>query len=489
MKTQPAATEAAAGALVDAISKGDVDAAMAVFNDDPRFRFWDDKGAGVEEVRAMLDWMSGKEARLRIGDCEWTGTGVTCVLSVADGCMEAYGAAGGLPGKMTFFSLEDGTLREVSGLVNVTERKAYAGWLEAEAAWASASRASELAQAEGYSKGAGEMAVKLCREYGAAAPPLEATSAQPGSAAGGPIPVIWDDDGSIDGVTALLYLLRNPAFDVKAATVSPGIAHPAVFAPNLARLLALLGVDDVPIAAGPEQPLAGDNAFPADWRTASDKFWDLELPEAAAPVDERPAAKLIVDVIKNSQEPVMVFVSGSLTNLAQALRDDPTIKDNIRSVEIMGGAVKSPGNVGTVPAEWNIYIDPVAAEEVFASGVAVRLTPLDATDQVPWMESDAAAWEVSDAPAGSVAARFLRRTMSDWGSPRIPIWDLVAALNAANPDLCQWEEIHLVVAQPGAANEGQTVLVDDQAPNVKACLAPDVDAYHDAATKVFAAAP
>lgn len=141
----------------------------------------------------------------------------------------------------------------------------------------------------------------------------------------------------------------------------------------------------------------------------------------------------------------MVSANRSLTHLAETMRDDSTMKENIRSVEIMGGAVKSPENVGTVPAEWNIYIDPVAAEEVFASGMAVRVTPLDATDQVPWMESDAAAWEASDAPAGSVAARFLRRTMSDWGSRRIPIWDLVAALNAAHPELCQWQEIHLVV--------------------------------------------
>lgn len=489
MKTQPAATEVAAGDLVDAISKGDMDAALAVLADDPIFRLGDDKAAGAEEVRAMLDWMAGKGAQLRIAGCEWVGNGIECVLSVSDGCTEAYGAAGGLPGKMTFYSLEDGTVRQVSGFVNVTERKAYGEWLEAEAAWASASRAAELAQAEGYSKAAGEMTVKLCREYAATAPTTQASGTKAGSTAAAPIPIIWDDDGSIDGVTALLYLLRNPAFDVVAATVSPGIAHPAVFAPNLARFLALLGVEDVPVAAGPEQPLAGDNAFPAEWRAASDKFWDLDLPEAAAPVDERPAAKLIVDVIKDSPEPVVVFVSGSLTNLAQALRDDPGIKERIRSVEIMGGAVKSPGNVGTVPAEWNIYIDPVAAEEVFASGVPIRLTPLDATDLVPWMEEDAAAWEATDAPASSVAARFLRRTMNDWGSRMIAIWDLVAAVNVANPELCLWQDLHLTVAQPDASNEGQTVVVDDQAPNVRVCLVPDADAYHDAATKVFAAAP
>jgi len=75
-----------------------------------------------------------------------------------------------MPGKVTFYSLEDGTLHQFSAFLLVTERKAYEEWLEAEAAWASADRADELAQAEGYSKGAGEMAVKLCREYAAATP-------------------------------------------------------------------------------------------------------------------------------------------------------------------------------------------------------------------------------------------------------------------------------------------------------------------------------
>ncbi len=168
VKIQEPATAAAAQALVDAINSGDVDAAMAVFIDDPKFQFWKDRAAGVEEVRSMLDWMAGKGERLQITDCEWLGTGIQCALSVSDGCIAAYGAADGLPGKMTFYSLEDGTLRQVTGFLGVAERKAYEPWLEAEAAWASANRADELAQTEGYSRAAGEMAVQLCREYATA---------------------------------------------------------------------------------------------------------------------------------------------------------------------------------------------------------------------------------------------------------------------------------------------------------------------------------
>ncbi len=85
-----------------------------------------------------------------------------------DGCIAASGAPDGLSGKMTFNSLEDGTLTSVVG-AQVVGTKAYQTWLEAARAWAAAKHADELAQAEGYSKPAGVMAVKLCREHAAAA--------------------------------------------------------------------------------------------------------------------------------------------------------------------------------------------------------------------------------------------------------------------------------------------------------------------------------
>lgn len=301
-----------------------------------------------------------------------------------------------------------------------------------------------------------------------------------------PVAIIWDDDGSIDGVTALLYFLEHPSFDVKAATISPGIAHPQVFAPKLAAFLEMQGAQGVPIAAGPEQPLSGNNAFPSEWRTASDKFWDVDLPDVSRPPDERTAAELIVDVLQRSEEPVTIFASGPLTNLAEALRLDPSIRERIRSVEVMGGALEVNGNVDLSPsAEWNIYIDPVAASEVFASGVAIRLTPLDAADRIGWSESDAAVWSAANRPAGSMAAQLLRYTMNDWSASSVPVWDLVAALNVADRGLCRWEHVHVEVVETAGRNQGQTVVADNEPANIDACLSPDVDAYRASAETVF----
>lgn len=304
------------------------------------------------------------------------------------------------------------------------------------------------------------------------------------------IPVIWDDDGSIDGVTALLYLLQHQAFQVKGATISPGIAHPRVFASNLAGFFAQLGVEGIPVAAGQDNPLAGDNAFPDEWRVASDGFWGFDLPEGTEPTDPRTAAELIIDVVKQSERPVTVFVSGPLTNLAEALRTDPTIKERIRTVEVMGGALEVDGNVslpgaGTLPAEWNIYIDPLAAAEVFASGVDIWLTPLDVTDRIEWGESDAIGWEVSDGAAGLLAAQLLRQTMRDWSSPSVLIWDLVAALNASERRLCQWEDLHIAISVDEGTSEGQTVILPAEAANARVCLDPDPTAFQELARDVL----
>ncbi len=165
VKIQEPATAAAAQALVYALNSGDADAAMALLTDDARFRLLNEEAAGTDQLRAMFDWLAGEKAQYQITDCEWQGISTQCAMTVVDGCVTAFGAPDGLPGKMTFSSLEDGTLRNVSSILAGAVRKSYGDWIEAERAWASENRAEEFAQAEGYSQAAGANVVKLCQEY------------------------------------------------------------------------------------------------------------------------------------------------------------------------------------------------------------------------------------------------------------------------------------------------------------------------------------
>ena len=294
------------------------------------------------------------------------------------------------------------------------------------------------------------------------------------------IPVIFDDDGSPDGTIALLYFLSNPLFDVRAVTISQGEAHPDLFADHTLQLLAGLSRADLPVGAGNPTPLQGNNVFPEPWRQASDKFWDIELPPATVTQVPTDAAELIVETINNSPQPVLLFVSGTHTNVAEALHLDPEIVDNIRDIYIMGGSVYVAGNIKSdwpaidnSVAEWNIWVDSAAAKEVFASGVPLHLIPLDATRKVIWIESDLPGWISSNSPEGAMAGELLQWMLNSWSPEGVYIWDLVAAVQATYPSVCPEVPLALdIITSPGP-EQGRTVL-KQEVPNVSVCLDPDI---------------
>jgi pyrimidine-specific ribonucleoside hydrolase len=306
------------------------------------------------------------------------------------------------------------------------------------------------------------------------------------------IPVIWDDDGSPDGVIALLYLLKNAQVRVEALTVSCGEAHPNIFAQNLTRMLARIGRRDIPIAAGRATPLEGDNAFPEAWRQSTDIFWGVELFDAEESIESIPASQLIVDIVNRSSEPVTILLTGNHTNLAEALRLDPSIVDQINVVEVMGGALHVPGNIASdwpdIPnqvAEWNIWVDPIAAEEVFKSSLSIRLVPLDATNQVVWTEEDAAAWESSETPEGVLASEILRWMLSSWFPDGVYAWDVVAAVDMTDSDVCQHINQYVSIATQPGNDQGQTLVDDSQLANTSICITPFTSLLKGRVAEVF----
>ena len=318
-----------------------------------------------------------------------------------------------------------------------------------------------------------------------------------------PTPLIIDDDGSQDGMTAIAYMLANPEFDVEAITISNGIARPEVFDDNLLRMLDRLNDLDVPVGVGRSTPLEGDNEFPDFIRDASDNFWSptVSLPESVPDVETEDAVDLIIETINNSPKPVAILATGPLTNIAEALRRDPGIIDNIEVVQIMGGAVFTEGNLPVLPdppfstntvAEFNIWIDPVAAQEVFdagESGLKIQLTPLDATEDIEFDREDYQAWLDTGTPESTIAAEFLdyALTVIQSDNDPNPVWDLVAAINLAEPEFSPETPLHLDVdteSDPGDT-QGQTIAVEDLPPNVLVSLDPSFNNLDYDADELF----
>jgi pyrimidine-specific ribonucleoside hydrolase len=271
------------------------------------------------------------------------------------------------------------------------------------------------------------------------------------------IPVIFDYSPTVSDVGALAFLASHPDLRLLAVTLpgtgesycEPGVAHTR-------GMLETLGLGDVPVACGPEDPTTGFNAFPTSWRVGSN---EMDLPEAA-PNEQRTAPELIADILDSIDTPVQVVAVGPLTNLAVALQSNPRIAGSIAGITIMGGAVDVPGNVfrNTV-AEWNIWVDPTAAGDVFASGVPVTLVPLDATNDLP---SGRRFFTALNGAATTPAARLVRDVWLDNGDwidnaeGFFYFWDELAAAVLVDDSLVEFETRSLVVDDDLRENKGWT---------------------------------
>jgi inosine-uridine nucleoside N-ribohydrolase len=309
------------------------------------------------------------------------------------------------------------------------------------------------------------------------------------------LPVIFDDDGSQDGTAALAYLLSHPGVSLKAISISYGEAHPDVYVQHVARKLDELGIEGIPLGAGQDAPLAGDaavaNAFP-DWlRDSSNDFGGMPIPNADQTYPVEDAAELIVETVNASPEPITIFASGPLTNVAAALRLDPGIAENIAGVYIMGGAVYVEGNIkGLVPessnrvAEWNIHADPLAAQEVIASGLPLYLVPLDATNQVTLNSGDIEPWRAGG-PTADFAVEIYERAIQNFGGSDAATWDLMTAAIMLDPSLCGFVMLPLDVITLDGATSGRTAVMEGGTPNVDVCLSPDVEGIKASFEDVF----
>jgi inosine-uridine nucleoside N-ribohydrolase len=104
-----------------------------------------------------------------------------------------------------------------------------------------------------------------------------------------------------------------------------------------------------------------------------------DLVTGEAPLDPRPALEVMAHVLEASAEPVALVPTGPLTNVARLLRARPDLRERIREVVLMGGSTER-GNT-TPAAEFNIHVDPEAAEIVFTSGLPLTMVGLNLTHQ------------------------------------------------------------------------------------------------------------
>jgi len=191
-------------------------------------------------------------------------------------------------------------------------------------------------------------------------------------------PIYLDCDTGIDDALALAYLLASPLASVAGIGTVSGNVSAAVGARNTLDLLSLAGAASVPVALGAHDPLAASFHGGAPWVHGSNGVGEVGLPPSGASLAAESAAEMLVRLARLYPGELRVVAIGPLTNLAEALKLDPSLPSLVQSVTVMGGAALAPGNITPV-AEANIWHDPEAAALVLAADWDVTLVPLDVT--------------------------------------------------------------------------------------------------------------
>ncbi|MGP9805762.1 nucleoside hydrolase [Paracoccus sp. NSM] len=284
--------------------------------------------------------------------------------------------------------------------------------------------------------------------------------------------IIIDTDPGQDDAVAILLALASPEIEVLGVVAVAGNVPLALTEVNARKIVELAGRTDVPVFAGCDRPLARDlvTAEHVHGKTGLD---GIDLPAPGLPLQAQHGVEFIIEALRREAAGSVTLVPiGPLTNIAEAFRRAPDIIGRVQRIVLMGGAYFEVGNI-TPAAEFNIYVDPEAAAEVFASGVPIVMMPLDVTHKAltsrDWVEGMRALPGRCGPAVASWTDFFERYDREKYGSSGAPLHDPCTIAWLIRPDLFHGREINVEVETEGKFTTGMTVAdwwrVSGRAPN------------------------
>ena len=195
--------------------------------------------------------------------------------------------------------------------------------------------------------------------------------------------IILDCDPGHDDAVAIMLAIASDEIDLLGITCVGGNATLENTKLNSLKICSLLNRPDIPIYAGSDKPLVYDlvTAEHVHGKSGLDTNGETIIVNSNHKVQDIHAIDYIIKTCKQSDESIYLCPTGPLTNIALCLQKDPSIKDKIKEIIFMGGAALCLGNI-TPAAEFNIYVDPHAANIVLNSGIPITMMGLDVTHKV-----------------------------------------------------------------------------------------------------------
>ncbi len=310
--------------------------------------------------------------------------------------------------------------------------------------------------------------------------------------------IVIDTDPGVDDALAIVLAFRSPELRVEAITTVSGNVHVEQTTRNALMLVDLLDpVPRPPVARGAAQPLRrplvdAASVHGADGIGDLGRFQEVRgaprYPEPRSRPADLAGPAQILEVVRRHPGEVVLVAIGPLTNVALALREDAGAMRRLRGLVVMGGAVAGPGNI-TPAAEFNMFVDPEAAEAVFGAGLPLTLVGLDVTRRVSISRARLRA-ALGDAP-GRIGRFLLDATgrafefgESRRGSAELTLHDPLAVGVVIDPSLVRTEPLAIRVETGSDLTRGLT-LADRRpikpqfktSPNAHVCLEVDGERF------------
>lgn len=274
------------------------------------------------------------------------------------------------------------------------------------------------------------------------------------------IPLLIDTDPGVDDALALLMAFNDPDHQLLGLTIAAGNVGLEHTVRNALKLCEVAGREDVPVYAGCADPLLHP-AADAAYVHGRDGFGDIGYAPASRAAETEHAALAILRLSHEHAGKLLLVALGPLTNIALALKLDPTLPQRIKRFVVMGGAVSAHGNI-TAAAEFNIAFDPEAAHIVFQGFPHIDLADWEAVIAHGFLHAEAEQWLQADSPRARFYERISLQTRNWSVDRRGDHWhsaDALAMAYALHPQGArELLERPVAVEMAGTLTRGATVV-------------------------------
>lgn len=276
-----------------------------------------------------------------------------------------------------------------------------------------------------------------------------------------PQKIIIDTDPGQDDALAILLALGSPELEVVGITAVAGNVPLQLTQTNARKICELAGRTDINVYAGAARPLVRTlvTAEEVHGKTGLD---GPDLPEPKMPLQKQHAVDYIIETLMAADKGTITLCPlGPLTNIALALIREPQIAPRIKQIVLMGGGFFEGGNI-TPAAEFNIYVDPHAADVVLKSGIPIVMLPLDVTHKALTTAKRIEAIAALDTKVGKAAVALLeyfeRFDESKYGTDGGPLHDPCVIAYLIEPGLFQGRQVNVTVETASELTMGMTVV-------------------------------